>query len=161
MLFLPTVHLSCSPDTRALFNNLFFLHLLILPLPADNMAGSTQVHRLPQGPAVLSSVTSVSSLQARKTQRPQRSHQEPGDVIWCNLPDIQTKWGQTLPMVKWLMLYRESCAGSEGGSGTLIQNLLRGWPDHSSNRKGGEQKRQSREGGGSLQPRPSSTSLAF
>lgn len=28
MLFLPTVHLSCSPDTRALFNNLFFFALI-------------------------------------------------------------------------------------------------------------------------------------
>lgn len=49
MLFLVTVHLSFSPDTRVLFNSNFFLHLVILSLPADDMTGSTQVHRLPQG----------------------------------------------------------------------------------------------------------------
>lgn len=143
MLFLHTVHLSCFLDTWDLFNNLF-LHFAILPLPADDMTRSTQVHRLPQGHCCAEQCHhSMTSHQASKTQRLQQSHQEPGDVIWCNLPKIQTKWGQTLLMVKWLMLYRESCTGSKGGPGALIQDLLCGWPDHSSNRKGGEQKRRS------------------
>lgn len=164
MLFLHIAHLSSSPAALVLFNNPLFLHLLILPLPEDKVTGShAGTHAAPETllwQFLLSSITSMSSHwfshQAGKTQRPQLSHQEPSDVI-CPIfrqNEAKRRW-----LVKWLTSYGESRTGSRGGSGVLIQSLLRSYTDHSSNRKGGEQERQSREERGSLQPKPSSISL--